>query len=289
MPCRSASSEAEQPPIESSPPLISAEWGKSVSIVRSLQALLLCVAVLPLAGWGGPRPVHVPAPRAHLRVVDLPILEYHRVGVPAGLAGLTVSPAQFAAEMAWLHGAGYHAISLGRLLAALELGAALPSRPLVITFDDGYRDVLWNAAPLLHRLHMPAADFVITDRVGGPDPSFLDWRELARLEALGFTIGSHTVHHLPLTALPSEQAYRELRESRFDLARHLRVPVWSISYPLGRVDGRVAALAGRAGYLLGVTEQPGVAQRVALLLHRFEILPSTGVRGVRALVESADG
>jgi peptidoglycan/xylan/chitin deacetylase (PgdA/CDA1 family) len=136
---------------------------------------------------------------------------------------------------------------------------------------------------------MPAADFVITDRVAGPDPSFLDWRELARLEALGFTIGSHTVHHLVLTALPSEQAYRELRESRLDLELHLRVSVWSVSYPLGRVDGRIAALAARAGYLLGVTERPGVAQRVPLLLHRLEILPAMGVRGVRALVESADG
>ena len=257
-------------------------------VPRSLPLLLLLALPL-LAGWGGPRPVHVRAPRAQLRVVDVPILEYHRVGVTAGLPGLTVSPAQFAAEMEWLRGAGYHAIAVGRLLAALELHAVLPSRPFVITFDDGYRDVLWNAAPLLHRLHMPAADFVITDRLAGPDPSFLDWRELARLEALGFTIGSHTVHHLPLTALPSEQAYRELRESRLDLERHLRVSVWSVSYPLGRVDGRIAALAARAGYLLGVTERPGVAQRVPLLLHRLEILPAMGVRGVRALVESADG
>lgn len=246
-------------------------------MLRLLQALLLVVAVLPPAGWGRPQPAHV----------DVPILEYHRVGLAAGLPGLTVSPSQFAAEMEWLHGAGYHAISLGRLLAALELHAALPSRPLLITFDDGYRDVLWNAAPLLHRLHMPAAEFVITDRVGGPDASFLDWPELARLEALGFTIGSHSVHHLPLTTLPGEQAYRELRESRRAIERHLRVPVWSVSYPLGRADGRIAWLAARAGYLLGFTEQPGVAQRIPLLLHRFEILPTTGVGGVRALVESS--
>ena len=220
------------------------------------------------------------------RAVDVPILEYHRVGIAAGLPRLTVAPSQFAAEMTWLHGAGYHAVSLARLLAALDLHAALPSRPVVITFDDGYRDVLWNAAPLLHRLHMHAAAFVITDRVGGTDASFLDWQELARLEALGFTIGSHTVHHLSLTALSSEQAYRELRDSRLDIQRHLRTAVWSIAYPLGRADVRVAALAARAGYLLGLTEQPGVAQRAPLLLHRFEILSTTGVGGVRALVES---
>jgi peptidoglycan/xylan/chitin deacetylase (PgdA/CDA1 family) len=169
------------------------------------------------------------------------------------------------------------------------LGAALPTRPVLITFDDGYRDILWNAAPLLHRLRMRAAAFVITDRVGGPDPSFLDWRELARLKTLGFTIGSHTVHHLPLTALPSEQAFRELRESRLELERHLGGSVWSVSYPFGRADGRVARIAARAGYLLGFTEHPGSVQRVPLRLDRYEILPETGVGGVRALVESADG
>jgi len=258
-------------------------------MLRLLQALLLVVAALPLLGWSGPKPVHLHWPRVHARVVTVPILEYHRVGVDAGLPGLTVAPAQFAAEMEWLHGAGYHAISLARLLAALELHAPLPSRPLLITFDDGYRDVLWNAAALLHRLHMPAADFVITDRVGGPDASFLDWRELARLEALGFTIGSHTVHHLPLTALSSEQAFRELRDSRLDLEQHLRVPVWSISYPFGLADGRIARLAARAGYLLGVTERPGSMQRAPLLLRRDEILPTTGVAGVRALIESSGG
>jgi peptidoglycan/xylan/chitin deacetylase (PgdA/CDA1 family) len=257
-------------------------------MVRSLQALLACVAALALVGWGRPAPVRIPAPRWSLRAVEVPILEYHRVGLRRGLPNLTVAPPQFAAEMEWLHGAGYHAISLGRLLAALELDAALPPRPVVITFDDGYRDILWNAAPLLHRLHMRAAAFVITDRVGGPDSSFLDWQELARLEALGFTIGSHTVHHVVLTGVSREQAYRELRESRLDIERHLRVRVWSIAYPLGRADARVAELAARAGYLLGVTERPGVAQRIPLLLDRFEILPTTGVGGVRALVESVD-
>ena len=255
--------------------------------MRSLQALLLSVASLSLVAWGEPKPVRLPVRHASGQTISLPILEYHRVGLRAGLPRLTIAPPQFAAEMEWLHGAGFHAISPAQLLAALDLHARLPARPVLITFDDGYRDILWNAAPLLHRLHMRAAAFVITDRVGGADPSFLDWRELVRLETLGFTIGSHTVHHLPLAALSREQALRELRESRLDLERHLGASVWSVAYPFGSADDRVARLAARAGYLLGFTEHPGAVQRVPLLLHRFEILPSTGVGGVRALVESA--
>jgi peptidoglycan/xylan/chitin deacetylase (PgdA/CDA1 family) len=191
--------------------------------------------------------------------------------------------------MRWLHRSGYHAISESQLFAALEDGARLPGRPVMITFDDGYRDILWNAAPVLRRLHMPATAFVITDRVGGPDASFLDWSELRRLEGLGFTIGSHTVHHVDLTAVSSAAAARELLDSRQELSRRLLVPVQSVAYPLGAADGRVAELAARAGYVLGFTERPGPSQSAAepLLLHRDEVLPTTGLAGVEALVESA--
>lgn len=80
--------------------------------------------------------------------------------------------------MEWLAQHGFHAITDRQLLRALDLGTPLPERPVLIAFDDGYADVLSNAAPVLHRLHWPATAFVITDRVGGPDPSFLRWREL---------------------------------------------------------------------------------------------------------------
>jgi peptidoglycan/xylan/chitin deacetylase (PgdA/CDA1 family) len=259
--------------------------------VRSLQhALLLAAAVLVVAGWGAPRPPRLRLP--HLRpphAVDVPILMYHRIAVRAvGLPGLTVSPAAFAAEMRWLHRAGYHAITQRELYEALRFGLPLPARPVLITFDDGYRDVLWNAAPLLRRLRMPATEYVITARVGGGDPSFLSWPELRRLERLGFDIGSHTVDHRDLTLLSPARARAELVESRRALQRHLGASVRWLSYPLGRVDPQVVRLARRAGYLLAVTTEPGSVQpaREPLLLHRDEILPWTGVSGLHALVES---
>ena len=193
--------------------------------------------------------------------------------------------------MEWLHAHHFHAITQRRLFQALERGRALPRRPVLITFDDGYRDVLWNAAPLLHRLRMPATMYVITARVGGRDGSFLTWSELVRLERLGFDIGSHTVDHVDLTRLSSIAAYAELRSSRRVLERHLGRPAQWIAYPFGHADERIAVVAAAAGYVLGVTEATGAAQTAQepLLLHRYEILPSAGVAGVRAVVESASG
>ena len=255
--------------------------------MRSVQqGVLVGLIVLLLAGWGRPQlPLRlVPATP---RTLDVPILLYHRIALKAvGLPGLTVPPAEFAAEMRWLHGAGFHAITQLQLYDALERGARLPPRPFMVTFDDGYRDVLWNAAPLLHRLRMPATEYVITSRVDDGDPSFLSWPELRRLRALGFDIGSHTVHHVDLTALPVGDAYTELLESRLALERHLHTAVPWFAYPFGRADAQVARLAARAGYLLAVTEQPGETQSVPLQLERERVLPTTGLAGLRALVES---
>ena len=195
-------------------------------------------ALVVLCGWSRPLP-HFHAPRS----VRVPILMYHRVGAlpiraPAITKALTVPSRTFAAQMRWLHASGFHAITQGQLLGASLLGLPLPRRPILITFDDGYRDVLWNAAPLLHRLRMPATMYVITDRVDGNDPSFVTWSELRRLERLGFDIGSHTVHHVDLTRDSPEAAAAELVVSKRTLEQRLGRAVPWFAYPLGRVDRR---------------------------------------------------
>ncbi len=258
----------------------------------SALALLVAAAWTAVTVAVGP-PLRYPS-TVPARTLDVPILMYHRIGPLPQVsgpysAGLTVRPGVFVAQMRWLHAHGFHAISQRELFGALEWGRPLPSRPVMITFDDGYRDVLFNAAPVLRRLDMPATAYVITGRISGSDPSFLTWRDLRDLEQDGFTIGSHTVHHLDLTTLSSGQAWLELKQSRQTLQRHLGVPVRWFSYPAGAEDPAVVSLARKAGYLLAVTTQPGVAQSASepLLLHRYEILRGEGVAGLASLLHSA--
>src|SRR5579859_233905 len=260
--------------------------GKSSSTATILtvtrKALPILAAVAFLAGWTW---------RSPHAVVRVPILMYHLVGqLHPGNHGytirLTISTARFRAEMDWLHREGYHAISMQRLYDALERGAALPKKPVMITFDDGYRDVLWNAAPILYRMHMPATAFVITGRISGRDPSFLTWPELGLLERRGFTIGSHTVHHSELPLLTAAQARYELVRSRLALRTHLHREVRWFAYPAGRFDPAAVRLVQRAGYYLAFTTRPGDVQRTPLLLHRDEILATTSVSQLAALVGS---
>jgi peptidoglycan/xylan/chitin deacetylase (PgdA/CDA1 family) len=217
------------------------------------------------------------------RSLDLPILLYHRIDVlrptlPAITRRLTVSPQDFAAQMEWLKRHGFHAVTQLQAFDALELGTKLPAKPVMVTFDDGYRDVLWNASPVLQRLGMPATSYVITARISGPDPSFLTWGELRVLEQRGVEIGSHTVDHLPLVQLSTGRAEYELRDSRAALEQHLGHPVQWFAYPYGSVDARIEVLAASAGYVLAVTTQGGTTQQASqpLLLHREEVLDTTG-------------
>ncbi len=216
---------------------------------------------------------------------------YHRIdllrpSLPAITRRLTVTPTDFRGQMLWLKRNGFHAVSQLQVFDALERGAPLPSKPIMITFDDGYRDVLWNASPVLERLGMPATEYVITGRTSGPDPSFLTWGELPVLEQRGITVGSHTVTHRPLTWLSSADALAELRDSRQALERHLGHPVQWFAYPYGDENAEVVDLARQAGYVLAVTTSGGVVQSAdqPLLLHREEVLDTTGVSGFAALL-----
>jgi peptidoglycan/xylan/chitin deacetylase (PgdA/CDA1 family) len=136
---------------------------------------------------------------------------------------------------------------------------------------------------------MPATDYVITGRISGRDPSFLTWPELARLQRLGIEIGSHTVHHLELPYLSSRAALAELVDSRRALERHLDHPVQWFAYPGGAVDRAVVPLVRKAGYVLAVTTRPGTSQRARapLELHRYDVLRTTTVAGLAALLRSS--
>jgi peptidoglycan/xylan/chitin deacetylase (PgdA/CDA1 family) len=257
----------------------------------------------PSAGRVHRSPAPAPAPRqpavARLtlpatlptRTLAVPILMYHRIDLlrptlPAITRSLTVDPADFARQMRWLAAHGYHTVSQAQLFAALERGGKLPAKPIVITFDDGYRDVLAKAVPVLRRLGMRATAYVITSRISNGDVSFLSWPQLHQLEQDGVELGSHTVHHYELPGLSDPAALQELIQSRRALEAHLHHPVQWFAYPAGRFDARSEALVRQAGYVLAVTTEPGRVQdaRSPFALHRYEVLDTTGVIGLASML-----
>ena len=203
----------------------------------------------------------------------LRILLYHTLGtrVDADTYGMNVSPERFRAHMlALARCASVRVVPLepGRLGSDDGLQVAL-------TFDDGYRDTLTTAAPLLAELGMPFTVFVVPDYVMSGHPAYLTAVQLRELAAMrGCQIGSHGLPHARLTELDDGALMRELSESRRWLEACVSRPVTALAYPHGSVNPRVMAAAARCGYTIGVCSRAGI-NRVAdhsLRLRRTELL-----------------
>ncbi|MCL6633843.1 MAG: polysaccharide deacetylase family protein [Alicyclobacillus herbarius] len=191
----------------------------------------------------------------------VPILMYHDiVYLPHNSLGM--SPQQFAREMQYLHDHGFHTINLGQLYAAMYHGYRLPSRPIVLTFDDGYESVYTNAYPVLKRYGFQGTVFMISGFVGhhGRHP-FLTWGELSTMQRSGvIDVESHTVHHIDLATASDAQIQYELQASAATLEQHLHHPIRYFCYPSGQFRAQTLVDLRRDGYLLAATEHPGYAR-----------------------------
>ena len=194
--------------------------------------------------------------------VRVPVLMYHYIRVnPDPLdaygADLSVSPAHFAAQMEFLVHDGFTTITPDALIAALDHGAPLPPRPVLLTFDDGYDDFYTAAYPVLQRLGLRATSFVITGRVG--TPGYLTWDAMRAMQAGGLVqFEAHTVDHAEMAHIPLARAEYELGASKASLEAHLDTPVAYFCYPSGDYDPAVEDLLAAAGYRAAFTTQPGL-------------------------------
>jgi peptidoglycan/xylan/chitin deacetylase (PgdA/CDA1 family) len=214
----------------------------------------------------------------------VPVLVYHVIGFsPAAnaLEGLYVPPAELRAQVDWLARAGWHAVTLDRVLAYWREGIALPRKPIVLSFDDGYPGDWRYALPILRAHRWPG---VLNLQVGNLVP--LRVRELIHA---GWQVASHTFTHPDLTTIGSAQLEREVGTSRRWLQDVFHVHVDVFCYPYGRYDTAVVAAVRRAGYVAAETENPGFAspKNGLLTLDRIRVGPTTGVAGLAGLLRSS--
>jgi peptidoglycan/xylan/chitin deacetylase (PgdA/CDA1 family) len=205
----------------------------------------------------------------------VPILEYHVLGPAppdAPYPELYVTRPDFHRQMNWLGEHGYQAVTLEQVEDAWYHGGTLPAKPVVLSFDDGYRPQFTYALPELRR-HGWAG--VLNLKAEGSDLYGSNVR--AMIDA-GWELAAHTIHHLDLTTLGAAQLKEETAGAREMLRREYGVPARDFCYPAGRFDPTVIAAVRAAGYVTATTEIPGYASRKAPYeLARFEILGSTGV------------
>jgi peptidoglycan/xylan/chitin deacetylase (PgdA/CDA1 family) len=249
------------------------------------------------------------ATNTELQKLVLPVLMYHHIdsgaGIPAGDKighNLRVGPAIFEKQLEYITEKGYTTINSDDLYAFMEFGIQLPKNPILLTFDDGYKDNIEQALPILQK-HKMIGDFGIVTGVVGTG-EYMTWQDHKTLLAAGNSISSHTVNHcyLAINVSPSTgtngpfadspvddtpgqkcpsftfggqlntgQIRGELQQSKDDLEKNLGIKIHFLIYPFGKYNAQVIKIAKEAGYSMATTVEPQADGEIHLETTPFQI------------------
>jgi peptidoglycan/xylan/chitin deacetylase (PgdA/CDA1 family) len=203
--------------------------------------------------------------------------------------GNTLSPDRFQQLMRLLAKAGYTGISALDWWNAHHGGPALPRKPVVITFDDGYSSITDYALPVLKDLGFRATVFIVTSCIGGSNEWDSEWGKVPLMDAdqirywadFGMEFGSHSAKHRDLTKMETSELECDISSSNDELASVLQAPVTTFSYPYGKHNSTVRRIVGST-FPLAFSTQRGLLKIDGDLLQcsRVEVKPHYPPSGV---------
>ena len=175
---------------------------------------------------------HMPVPKK-METKEVPILCYHNIKptIDGHAPLLTVTDSVFRIQMKMLHDSGYHTILPDQLYRYLTKGAVLPSKPIMITFDDSHEEHYSIAAKELEKYGFRGVFFIMT--VAIDKPHYLTHQEIKALADEGHTVACHTYDHPMLSKLPDDQWSRQIDKPRQLLEKITGRPVDYFAYPYG--------------------------------------------------------
>ena len=221
----------------------------SKEFVYGLAVVAVCLVVGIIVKQQGDAASAQPMPAAAVTVQEdsrtVMVLNYHKV-VDEHMS-LSVPLADFEQHMKWLQEYGYTSITPEDLYEFIVNGRELPEKPVLITFDDGYKDNYTNAYPIMKKYGFKGTIFVVTGFLGVYD-NYLTWEQAKELTDNGFSIESHTHNHKSMTEASDDDISRELAKSRDTIKEKLGVEADFIAYPTGTYNLHIAELVKEAGY-----------------------------------------
>ena len=213
-------------------------------------------------GPGLELPEETPTPVILPDQAQVPILMYHYVSeLPPNAdryrRDLTVSPENFKTQLQYLVDAGYHTITLTDLYLHLTQGYPLPDKPIVLTFDDGYRDAYEVVFPLLLDYGFTGTFFVLATPAHFESPEYLTWTQMKEMADAGMEIQAHGRDHVDLRGRSYDYLVYQILGIKEAVQHHTgRLPRF-FCYPSGKRDANVIDVLESAGYWGAVTTDWG--------------------------------
>jgi peptidoglycan/xylan/chitin deacetylase (PgdA/CDA1 family) len=197
------------------------------------------------------------------RGVPLPVLMYHHLreldaDASEGQRLYSVAPEAFEQQMDWLVAHGWHSISTDAWVGYLE-GQPLPPRPMMITIDDGYREVYTVAHPVFERTGLRPVLFVVIAYM--QNSGYLSWEHLRELVAAGYTVGAHSYDHTNLRELAVADLQHQIADPKNELERELGITISAYCYPYGSYSDAIIAVLREQGYRTACVINPTIYQK----------------------------
>lgn len=177
--------------------------------------------------------------------VTVPILLYHHISPDPPYSKYFVSQVNFSQQMNTLVESGYTTIPLTLLTETMRSGGYIPSRPVIITFDDGNEDIYLYAFPIMQKLGLSGVFYIIPPRIGANGIAKKD--QIKEMLAAGWEIGSHSMTHGDLTQDNINPNY-EIWQSKLQLEDMFGISVNTFAYPYGSFNPFIADKVYKYGY-----------------------------------------
>jgi GT2 family glycosyltransferase/peptidoglycan/xylan/chitin deacetylase (PgdA/CDA1 family) len=218
----------------------------------------------------------------------VPVLMYHAFGAQDEGDRYVISRRALSRQLRLLKLFGYRGVEFVEVARCLRRGELPPRRAVAITIDDGYRDNLEVAEPVLRRYGFSATVFLVSEKLGGvndwttegalADRPLLTSDQVDELRGRGISLGAHTRRHPELPALGDQALKEEVAGSREDLEPRFG-EIATFAYPFGLFDERAVATAEEAGFEGACTVEP----RLVSLLDDPLRMPRVEVRAGESL------
>ena len=173
--------------------------------------------------------------------MKIPILIYHSISNDVSTLSLSIN--EFEKHIIYLKNKNFETINFDQINST-------KNKQIIITFDDGYKDLISSVLPILKKHNFNATCFVVSSMLGKKNmwdmskKNFIQ-KDLMNLNDIrewvdnGMYIGSHSHNHLDLTSLNDDKMTNELTYSKKILEDKIGVKIKNFSYPYGKVNNFV--------------------------------------------------